>query len=55
MEKLTNEQVEKMLLEYTQRREFRGYTSEEIFRLGMLKAMDVAGIDIPEVVHPDNA
>ncbi|WP_339290597.1 hypothetical protein [Paenibacillus sp. FSL E2-0201] len=55
MEKLTNEQVEKMVTEYSRGMEFRGYTAEEIFRLGMLKALEIAGIDIPEIVHPDNA
>lgn len=44
-----------MLLEYSRNMEFQDYTAEEIFRLGMLKAMDIAGIRIPEMVHTNKA
>jgi hypothetical protein len=45
---------EEMLLEYSRQSEFRGYTPEEIYQLGMLKAMEIAGIAIPGILHPNS-
>ncbi|MOA47682.1 hypothetical protein D3C78_1703380 [compost metagenome] len=44
----TKEQMEKIELEFSRSREFRGYSLEEVFRLGMMEVLKIVGVDIPE-------
>lgn len=50
-ERLHPSYEEQMVREYSQNTEFTNYTAEEIFRFGMLKAMEIAGIRIPQIDH----
>lgn len=48
------DKTDQMVMEYSRYKEFCGYTKEEIYQLGMIDAMKIAGIKIPDIVHPDH-
>ncbi|WP_181127234.1 hypothetical protein [Paenibacillus peoriae] len=50
--KLSKKQTEKMILEFGRGRFFQDYTDEEIFQLGMCKALKILNIEIEEIKAP---
>lgn len=52
MMELTNEQIEKLQLEYGREMQFSGYSIKEIYQLGMVDALDILDIKVPGVVVP---
>lgn len=50
--KLSKKRIEKMILEFGRGRIFTDYTDEEIFQLGMCKALEILNIEIEEIKEP---
>jgi hypothetical protein len=50
--KISKEKQEKMTLEFGGGRIFTDYTDEEIFQLGMCKALEILNIEIEEIKAP---
>ncbi|MNW32485.1 hypothetical protein D3C74_94280 [compost metagenome] len=50
--KISKEKQGKMILEFGRGRLFTDYTDEEIFQLGMCKALEILNIEIEEIKEP---
>ncbi|MHB0864805.1 hypothetical protein ACYCS5_27050 [Paenibacillus sp. SEL3] len=50
--KLSKKRIEEMILEFGRGRIFTDYTDEEIFQLGMCKALEILNIEIEEIKAP---